>query len=203
MVLALLAPRAGRPARRGRRRRRYRTTGSAVSPTTSTGMRSLDLARSPTARGGRRSCSRTCPTRPSAASCCRTCAATTPRGGLAVADEPRPARGPPRPTWAAGPTSTREPYPGPVLWLAGADSRYVRPEYAPVMRPLFPRVQLVTVKDAGHWLHSDQPEVFLAMHPPVPASVTEPDVESGNTHLAGRPGPEEPADAENRHGCRS
>jgi esterase len=55
------------------------------------------------------------------------------------------------------------PYPGPVLWLAGARSGYVRPEYATAMRRLFPRVQLVTVKDAGHWLHSDQPEVFLAV----------------------------------------
>jgi esterase len=55
------------------------------------------------------------------------------------------------------------PYPGPVLWLAGARSSYVRPEYAPAMRALFPRVQLVTVKDAGHWLHSDQPEVFLSV----------------------------------------
>ena len=55
------------------------------------------------------------------------------------------------------------PYPGPVLWLAGARSGYVRPDYAPAMRALFPRVQLVTVKDAGHWLHSDQPDVFLAV----------------------------------------
>ena len=55
------------------------------------------------------------------------------------------------------------PYPGPVLWLAGARSGYVRPDYAPAMRSLFPRVQLVTVKDAGHWLHSDQPEVFLTV----------------------------------------
>jgi esterase len=53
------------------------------------------------------------------------------------------------------------PYPGPVLWLAGANSDYVRPEYAPVMRSLFPRVRLVTIKDAGHWLHTDQPAVFL------------------------------------------
>lgn len=52
------------------------------------------------------------------------------------------------------------PYPGPVLWLAGARSDYVRPAYAAPMRALFPRVRLVTVKDAGHWLHSDQPEVF-------------------------------------------
>jgi pimeloyl-ACP methyl ester carboxylesterase len=31
------------------------------------------------------------------------------------------------------------------------------------MRQLFPRVQLVTVKESGHWVHSDQPEVFLAI----------------------------------------
>jgi pimeloyl-ACP methyl ester carboxylesterase len=55
------------------------------------------------------------------------------------------------------------PYPGPTLWLAGSESRYIRPEYASVMRALFPRVQLVTVKGAGHWLHSDQPEVFVTI----------------------------------------
>ncbi len=54
------------------------------------------------------------------------------------------------------------PYPGPVLWLAGERSGYIRPEYAPAMRALFPRVRLVTVKNAGHWVHADQPEVFLA-----------------------------------------
>ena len=54
------------------------------------------------------------------------------------------------------------PYPGPVLWLAGARSTYVQPEFVPAMRALFPRVQLVRVKDAGHWVHSDQPGVFVA-----------------------------------------
>jgi pimeloyl-ACP methyl ester carboxylesterase len=55
-----------------------------------------------------------------------------------------------------------QPYDGPVLWLAGINSGYVRPEYAAAMRTLFPRVQLVKIKDAGHWVHSEQPEVFLA-----------------------------------------
>jgi esterase len=59
------------------------------------------------------------------------------------------------------PDLAASPYLGPVLWLAGANSSYVRPDYAPVMRSLFPRVQLVRVKDAGHWLHTDQPAVFL------------------------------------------
>jgi pimeloyl-ACP methyl ester carboxylesterase len=29
------------------------------------------------------------------------------------------------------------------------------------MRALFPRVRQVTVNDAGHWVHSDQPEVVI------------------------------------------
>ncbi len=54
------------------------------------------------------------------------------------------------------------PYTGPVLWIAGAESPYVQPSSAPTMRALFPRVQLVRIKGARHWVHSDQPEVFAA-----------------------------------------
>lgn len=53
-------------------------------------------------------------------------------------------------------------YEGPVLWIAGSDSDYVRPEYAEAMRALFPRVRLVPIKNAGHWVHSEQPAVFTA-----------------------------------------
>lgn len=53
------------------------------------------------------------------------------------------------------------PYDGPVLWLAGARSGYVSDDYAPEMERLFPKVRRVTIKDAGHWVHSEQPEVFL------------------------------------------
>ena len=56
-----------------------------------------------------------------------------------------------------------EPYRGPVLWLAGAESPYIQPEYAAAMRALFPRVQLVTIKGAGHWVHSEQPQVFVSI----------------------------------------
>lgn len=58
------------------------------------------------------------------------------------------------------PRPKTDPYPGPVLWIAGAESGYVRPEYAPAMRALFPQTRLVTIKQAGHWVHADQPEVF-------------------------------------------
>jgi pimeloyl-ACP methyl ester carboxylesterase len=53
------------------------------------------------------------------------------------------------------------PYRGPVLWVAGARSDYVRPEYAGAMDRWFPTNRLVTVKEAGHWVHAEQPEVFL------------------------------------------
>lgn len=53
-------------------------------------------------------------------------------------------------------------YAGPVIWVAGEHSRYVRPDFAPVMRALFPRTQLVTIKGAGHWVHADRPDVFVA-----------------------------------------
>jgi pimeloyl-ACP methyl ester carboxylesterase len=48
-----------------------------------------------------------------------------------------------------------------VLWLAGADSPYVRAEHENAMRALFPRTRKVVVKDAGHWVHSQQPEVVI------------------------------------------
>jgi pimeloyl-ACP methyl ester carboxylesterase len=31
------------------------------------------------------------------------------------------------------------------------------------MRTLFPRTTAFTIKNAGHWVHSDQPEVFIAV----------------------------------------
>jgi len=50
----------------------------------------------------------------------------------------------------------------PVLWIAGADSPYVQAEARPRMTELFPRTRLVRIKGAGHWVHSEQPGVFLA-----------------------------------------
>ncbi len=53
------------------------------------------------------------------------------------------------------------PYDGPVLWIAGETSGYVTDEYAPAMDRWFPRNRRVTVKGAGHWVHSEKPEVVV------------------------------------------
>ena len=50
---------------------------------------------------------------------------------------------------------------GPVLWIAGANSTYILDEDRPHMDALFPSTRLVRIKNAGHWVHSEQPEVFL------------------------------------------
>jgi pimeloyl-ACP methyl ester carboxylesterase len=52
-------------------------------------------------------------------------------------------------------------YDGPVLWIGGSESRYVRDEHGGEMERLFPRVRRVVVKGAGHWVHSEKPDVFL------------------------------------------
>ena len=63
--------------------------------------------------------------------------------------------------WPADRLEGVPPYGGPVLWVAGADSRYVRDEHEDAMRRLFPRTRKVVVKDAGHWVHAQQPDVVV------------------------------------------
>ncbi|HEY9294439.1 MAG TPA: alpha/beta fold hydrolase [Microlunatus sp.] len=55
----------------------------------------------------------------------------------------------------------RDSYQGPTLWVAGADSDYIRPEYTPTMKRLFPQVRSVKIKGARHWVHSEQPDIFV------------------------------------------
>jgi pimeloyl-ACP methyl ester carboxylesterase len=50
---------------------------------------------------------------------------------------------------------------GPVLWIAGANSHYVLGRDRARMDELFPSTRLVRIKNAGHWVHSEQPEIFL------------------------------------------
>jgi pimeloyl-ACP methyl ester carboxylesterase len=63
--------------------------------------------------------------------------------------------------WPEDRLTDAKPYDGPVLWVAGADSRYVREEHAEAMDRWFPANRRVRIKGAGHWVHSEQPEVFV------------------------------------------
>jgi pimeloyl-ACP methyl ester carboxylesterase len=54
-------------------------------------------------------------------------------------------------------------YGGPVLFVTGAASDYVLPEHRPVIRASFPGARFISVKNAGHWLHADNPAGFLSV----------------------------------------
>lgn len=49
---------------------------------------------------------------------------------------------------------------GPTLFLTGAESHYVLPEYRDTIRALFPKARFAKLPGAGHWLHADKPREF-------------------------------------------
>jgi pimeloyl-ACP methyl ester carboxylesterase len=63
--------------------------------------------------------------------------------------------------WPEERLADESPYPGPVLWIGGARSSYVADDYVAAMDRWFPHNRRVTIKNAGHWVHSEQPEVFV------------------------------------------
>ncbi len=46
----------------------------------------------------------------------------------------------------------------PVIFLKGADSDYLLPSDYDDIKKLFPSAEIIEIKNAGHWLHADQPE---------------------------------------------
>jgi esterase len=55
----------------------------------------------------------------------------------------------------------RQHYPGPALFVSGEQSDYVRAESRAGIVRLFPRARLQHIRDAGHWVHADEPEALL------------------------------------------
>ncbi len=49
---------------------------------------------------------------------------------------------------------------GPTLFLTGADSQYVKPEYRDTIRALFPAARFARIPGTGHWLHAEKPREF-------------------------------------------
>jgi esterase len=62
------------------------------------------------------------------------------------------------------PTATA--YRKPVLFIAGETSDYLRDEHEIAIRRLFPLARVARVAGAGHWVHAEQPEAFLALIEP-------------------------------------
>ncbi|MEO0472600.1 MAG: alpha/beta fold hydrolase [Bacteroidota bacterium] len=55
-----------------------------------------------------------------------------------------------------------DPFEGPCLFLHGELSDYVLPKDQDNIRSAFPGAEFKAIPEAGHWLHADQPQAFLA-----------------------------------------
>lgn len=69
-------------------------------------------------------------------------------------------------------TTAHRTYMGETLFLAGGKSDYVRAEHHAKIKHFFPKAEIETIPEAGHWTHADQPAIFikkvqdfLARHP--------------------------------------
>ena len=53
-------------------------------------------------------------------------------------------------------------FPGPTLFLHGGASAYVTPAYHEAIRTRFPAAEIEAIPGAGHWIHAEAPDAFVA-----------------------------------------
>ncbi len=54
-----------------------------------------------------------------------------------------------------------QPFEAPTLFVKGAKSDYILDEYWEYIKKGFPNAQLISIADAGHWVHADKPAELL------------------------------------------
>jgi len=59
--------------------------------------------------------------------------------------------------------SAQQSFEGDVLFIKGQKSDYIQKKYEKEMFKLFPNAQVEEIKDSGHWLHTQQPEIFQSL----------------------------------------
>jgi len=59
------------------------------------------------------------------------------------------------------PAFTSGDYRFPVLFIRGEKSDYISNEDIPLIHKIFPAAEVVALPNAGHWLHAEQPELFV------------------------------------------
>jgi pimeloyl-ACP methyl ester carboxylesterase len=58
--------------------------------------------------------------------------------------------------------TAEESFSGPVLFMGGANSDYIQSSDKEDIEALFPDNRIIHIKNAGHWLHAEQPEAVVA-----------------------------------------
>jgi esterase len=64
-------------------------------------------------------------------------------------------------THILGKSNFAEPFEGSVLFIKGSESAYIEVDEFESYKAYFPKAELQTIEDAGHWVHSEQPDKFL------------------------------------------
>lgn len=54
-----------------------------------------------------------------------------------------------------------EPFSGPSLFIRGEKSGYIKQEDDSLIKSVFPEAQIVTIPNAGHWVHAEAPKALL------------------------------------------
>jgi pimeloyl-ACP methyl ester carboxylesterase len=49
----------------------------------------------------------------------------------------------------------------PVLFIRGGNSDYITDDCIPDIKQIFPMAEIVTIPQAGHWLHAEQPDLLV------------------------------------------
>ncbi len=49
----------------------------------------------------------------------------------------------------------------PVDFVRGLNSPYVKNEFIPLIREIYPEARIIDIPGASHWVHAEQPELFL------------------------------------------
>ncbi len=61
------------------------------------------------------------------------------------------------------PLAHPRPFTKPALFIRGGKSDYIRSADEPRIRELFPLAQILTIAEASHWVHADEPDEFLRL----------------------------------------
>ena len=62
-----------------------------------------------------------------------------------------------------GPLLSNTLFAGEVLFIRGAKSDYILNEDESLLKKHFPKANLITIQNAGHWVHAEQPAVLLIL----------------------------------------
>ncbi len=58
---------------------------------------------------------------------------------------------------------SKDPFPGPTLFVAGGKSDYLTESDEPMIRELFPKARIEVIPGAGHWVHAEAPGALLEL----------------------------------------